>query len=130
MIDEAEGFIIELAEILLGIANENGIDRLAEPQKLLEAKEYRAAVISAMTLLETRLRELLDKVPWRGNKKLQPIRSLFDQAVEQGLLPEESRHRLNSWMRSRNAAVHSATLVSKAQADEIVSGALSLIYQL
>jgi len=127
---DAEDFITELGEVLRGIAHENGIDRLAEPQRLLESKEYRAAVISAMTLLETRLRELLDNVPRRENRRPQPIRSLLDQAVEHGLFPKESRLLLNSWMRSRNAAVHSATLVSKAQAEEIVSGVLSLLHQL
>jgi len=128
--DDAEDFIVQLGQVLRGIANENGTDRLAEPQRLLEAKEYRAAVISAMTLLETRLRELLDNAPWRENRRPQPIRSLFDQAVEHGLLPEESRLALNSWMRARNAAVHSATIVSKAQADEIVTSILALLYQL
>jgi hypothetical protein len=74
--DDAEGFIADLAGLLRGIAGETGVARQAEPQRLFEAKEYRAAVISAMTLLEARLRERLNKVPWPQTSRPLPMRSL------------------------------------------------------
>jgi hypothetical protein len=36
---------------------------LTEPMRLFEAKEHHAAVISAMTLLEAKLRERLNEIP-------------------------------------------------------------------
>ena len=45
------------------LGGEVGGSRRAEPERLLEAKKYRAAVISAISLLEARLRERLNKSP-------------------------------------------------------------------
>lgn len=127
--DDAEGFIADLAGLLRGIAAETGLARQAEPQRLFEAKEYRAAVISAMTLLEARLRERLDKVPWPQTSRPLPMRSLIDQAVEADLIPQTNRNRLNSWMQVRNVVVHSAAPVTKTQAREIVEGVMGLVNQ-
>jgi uncharacterized protein YutE (UPF0331/DUF86 family) len=124
-----EGFIADLADLLRGIAAETGVARQAEPQRLLQAKEYRAAVISAMTLLEAKLRENLNKVPWPETQRPLSMRSLVDRAVEQGVIPQASRSRLNQWMQVRNAVVHSSITVTKAQAREIVDGVMNLIHQ-
>jgi uncharacterized protein YutE (UPF0331/DUF86 family) len=124
--DDPEGFIAELGSMLRGIADETGVARQAEPQRLFEAKEYRAAVISAMTLLEATLRERLNKVTWQVARRPLSMRSLLDQAVEQGVVPPESKTRVSSWMRLRNEVVHSAMPVSKAQASEIVNGVVEL----
>jgi hypothetical protein len=127
---DPEGFIADLIGILRGIAAQMGVDRQAEPQRLFEAKEYRAAVISAMTLLEAKLRERLNKVPWPQTRRPLSIRSLIDHAVEQGIIPEELRSRLDSWMRTRNEVVHSSISISRAQASEIVNEVTRLIAQL
>jgi uncharacterized protein YutE (UPF0331/DUF86 family) len=127
--DDPEGFIADLAGLLRGIAAETGVARQAEPQRLFEAKEYRAAVISAMTLLEARLRERLNKVPWPQTQRPLSMRSLVDRAVEQDVIPQGSRIRLNQWMQVRNVVVHSAMPVTKAQAREIVDGVMELINQ-
>ena len=56
--DDSEEFLVqELAYIFAAVAEELGIALIYfEPRRLFEAKEYRAAVISAMTLLEATLR--------------------------------------------------------------------------
>lgn len=58
--EDPEDFIGQLGETLRRLSAELGVARQAEPQRLLQVKEYRAAVISAMTLLEAKLRERLD----------------------------------------------------------------------
>jgi hypothetical protein len=128
--NDPEGFIADLGGILRTIAAQMGVDRLAEPQRLFEAKEYRAAVISAMTLLEARLRERLNKVSWQQARRPLSIRSLIDYAVDQEIIPQELRPRLNSWMRTRNEVVHSSISISRAQAAEIVTGVMQLITEL
>lgn len=127
---DPEGFIADLIGVLRGIAAQMGVDRQAEPQRLFEAKEYRASVISAMTLLEAKLRERLNKVPWPQSRRPLSIRSLIDHAVEQGIIPQEQRTRLDSWMRIRNEVVHSSISISRAQAAEIVNEVTQLIAQL
>jgi SIR2-like domain len=125
--DDSEGFIADLAGLLRGIATETGVARQAEPQRLFEAKEYRAAVISAMTLLEARLRERLNKVPWPQTQRPFSMRSIVDRAVEQDVIPHAARIRLYKWMELRNLVVHSAMPVTKVQAREIVDGVTDLI---
>lgn len=127
---DSEGFIADLIGRLRGIAAQMGVDRQAEPQRLFEAKEYRAAVISAMTLLEGKLRERLNKVPWPQTRRPLSIRSLIDHAVEQGIIPQELRTRLDSWTQIRNEVVHSSISISRAQAAEIVNEVTRLIAQL
>ncbi len=85
--DVTEGFIADLAGLLTGIAEETGLERNLEPERLFDAKEYRAAVISAMTLLEARLREKLNKVPWPQTSRPLSMRSLVDQGIERGIVP-------------------------------------------
>jgi uncharacterized protein YutE (UPF0331/DUF86 family) len=82
-----------------------------------------------MTLLEARLRERLNKVPWPQTQRPLSMRSLVDRAVEQDVIPQASRIRLNQWMQVRNVVVHSAMPVTKAQAREIVDGVMELINQ-
>jgi len=126
---DMEGFIADLGGMLRNIAAETGIARQAEPQRLFESKEYRAAVISAMTLLEAKLRERLNKVPWPQTQRPLPMRSLIDRAVEENIIPQARRNRLNTWMQTRNIVVHSSSPVTKAQAREIVDGVMELVNQ-
>lgn len=125
--DDADGFIADLRGTLERYAEESGIERQAEPERLFEAREYRAAVISAMTLLEGKLREWMNKLPWPQTSRPLSMRSLMDQAVEQAIIPRESRPQVDSWMRTRNEVVHSSMPVPRALANEIVSGVLALL---
>ncbi|MGB9236865.1 MAG: hypothetical protein WCC04_20845 [Terriglobales bacterium] len=128
--DDPEGFLADLGGLLRQAAEETGVERQAEPQRLFKAKEYRAAVISAMALLEAKLRECLNKIQWPQTRRPLSMRSLIDQAVDQHIIPQELRFRLDSWMRTRNEIVHSSMLISKAQVGEIVDGILKLIAQM
>lgn len=57
------------------------------------------------------------------------MRSLIDQAVNQEVISQELRMRLDSWMRIRNEVVHSSMTVSKSQAADIVNGVMELVEQ-
>jgi hypothetical protein len=128
--DDPEGFLADLGGLLREIAAETGIERQAEPQRLFQSKEYRAAVISAVTLLEAKLRESLNKMPWPQTQRPLSMRSLVDQAVEQRIISQDLRRRIDSWMRTRNEVVHSSISVSRNQAAEIVNGILEVINEL
>jgi hypothetical protein len=124
---EPRGFITDLAGTLRRFADMRGMERQAEPQRLFAASEYRAAVISAMTLLEARLRDRLGSAPWPQARRPLSIRPLVELASEQGILPAASREIVDSWMRLRNEVVHSATGVSRAQARDVVDGVMNIL---
>jgi hypothetical protein len=127
---DPETFVQELADALRMLGGEVGGSRRAEPERLLEAKEYRAAVISALSLVEARLRERLNKSPWPQVRNPMSMQSLLTIAREQQLLTDPNAVKLDGWMRIRNEIVHSSKGVSRAQATEIVNGALDLLTQL
>jgi len=124
---DPEPFIAELRRRLQQIATETGVGRVAEPKRLLDAKEYRAAVISAMTLLEAALRQQLDRQTSNNITRPVPIRSLIDIAVDRGLIPRDDKKKIDSWMRVRNEVVHNSATVTPSQAREIVDGVLQLV---
>jgi hypothetical protein len=127
---DPEQFIAQLTDMLRSLSAELGLESLDEPQRLLQAKEYRAAVISAVTLLESKLRERLNKVSYLQTRRPMSMRGLVEMAIEQQAIPPQTKANLDRWMRIRNEAVHSAMPISKAQATEIVNGITRLIAQL
>ena len=127
MIGDPARFINELGEQLKAIARETGVERMAEPRRLFEAREYRASVISSMTLLETTLRERLNKSFWQDVRRPLSMRSLIDRAVEQNVIQAQYRARIESWMRVRNEVVHSSVQIGKEKAREIVEGVFEVL---
>jgi hypothetical protein len=125
--DDPAGFIAAVYDRLSKIANEVGAVRQAEPRRLLAAREYRAAVISAMALLEANLRERLNKSQWPRTRRPLSLRSLADLAAEQRQITQELRTLIDPWMRVRNEVVHSSIPVSAAQAREIVTGVMEIV---
>jgi len=113
--------------IAVRVLKKSGVGRAAEPRRLLEAREYRAAVISAMAALEASLREQLNKVPWPKAHRPLSLRTLVDIAVDRGIVNPELKTRIDAWMRTRNEVVHSSIPVTAARAQEIVNGVLELI---
>jgi hypothetical protein len=128
--EDPDAFIQELGEMLQGLAAKVGVQRRAEPERLLQMKEYRAAVISAMTLLEAKLRDRLGKNPWPQSRGPMPMRSLVALAGDEGLLTPELRRKVDGWMRIRNELVHSSMDVARVQATEIVTGVLEAVNNL
>lgn len=100
--------------------------RLAEePLRLLGVRQYRAAVTSAITHLESLLRAALEKeerLPGRAYS-LGPLAEL---AARRELLTTAEHQKLRDWMRIRNMVVHSQESVTRAKATEIVQGVLAI----
>ncbi|WP_443147732.1 SIR2 family protein [Nitrospira sp.] len=100
--------------------------RLAEePLRLLGAHEYRAAVTSAITHLESLLRTALEKEENLLGRAY-ALRSLAGLAAKRGLLTEAEHQKLRDWMPVRNMVVHSQESVTRAKATEIVRGIMAI----
>jgi hypothetical protein len=128
-ISEDEKFAWSIGRTLEGFASETQFMQESEPRRLFEVKEYRAAVIASMTLLETRLRQRLNKVPRELVRRAMSIRQLLEVAFEQGVLVAQHPQILE-WASLRNDAVHTGKSVSKAQAKEVVEGVEEIVRML
>jgi len=96
-----------------------------EPRRLLESHEYRAAVIAAITLLESNLRNRLD-IPRISSTKSLSFRSLLEQAHAQNLLGNFPTQTVLEWLRVRNQVVHWQYRVTQEEAERIVQGVLAI----
>jgi hypothetical protein len=99
---------------------------VSEPRRLLDAGEYRAAVISAITLLESSLRKWLD-IPLSTSSKPITLRSMLEIARQQELLGKYEVRTILDWLKIRNEVVHSDRKISKNIAEEITSGVLDIV---
>jgi hypothetical protein len=135
---EPETFIGELIERLREFLPQTEGFREFEARRLLKAREYRAAVIAAMTHLEASLRERFDKEPSFETERSRistfetarsPIsmRSLINRAVDQGIINPSDLPNIEKWTRIRNSAVHTARPVSAREAREVVEGVLRIL---
>jgi hypothetical protein len=57
------------------------------------------------------------------------LQSLPTQAGQHHLIAAELKPKVESWMRARNAIVHSSMMVTKVQTQEILDGVLHLVNQ-
>lgn len=93
--------------------------QMTEPERLLNANEFRAAIIAAISLLEVELaRHFDDKKP----KDFRPstIRTLTNYAEEIDLIMPDERREIDSFLRLRNEAVHRNVPVTRQQATTAV----------
>ena len=125
---EVGDFVEELRNWLTQSTTELQHTLESEMHRLLEVKEYRAAVISAITNLESMLRERLE-VSERTAGRGTSVRQILRRAGEHGLLGRFSRfnvERVDEWLRIRNAVVHSSGSVSWQRAHAIVKGVVEI----
>jgi len=119
-------FVQELAEIFQAVANELGITQEMEPRRLYEAREYRAAVIAAMALLEATLRRRLDKAPLEEAQRPMSLRQLLYRAKHAGFeFPSDEE--ISAWVRLRNEAVHFGRGVTRNEALAVVESVERLL---
>ena len=101
--------------------------RLAEePRRLLHAREYRAAVIASISLLEVFLRKRPD-MPSSVSGRRVTFPALLEFAQREGVLGEVPAKRIVEWSRIRNEVVHSQRSVRKSEAESIVRGVLQIV---
>ncbi len=92
-----------------------------EALRLLHAREYRAAVISAITHLETTLRERLN-LSVRMGRRFVSMGEMLKIADRENLIGEFEVRQVLQWLKIRNNAVHSHEPISGRKAQEIVKG--------
>lgn len=102
-----------------------------EPTRLLEAREYRAAVISAYTLLEITLKEQIQDNLYllkkdKSSSKITTIR-LAEFALQQEKINSSDMVNIKNWAHIRNSVVHTNEQINNQQAKQIVNGILDLI---
>jgi hypothetical protein len=112
----------------------NAADKLLEerfqgPERLLAAREYNAAVVTAAAVLESELRIRLERIT-----DLKPravgLRSLLDEAVRVNLISPATSQQLASAIRLRNRLAHSMEPVPASQARRAVSQFIDAARQL
>ena len=95
-----------------------------EPQRLIRKKEYRAAIISAMTLLESTLRRRLDVE--NRNPRVTMLQ-LIDIAIEREMVLKEEGGLIAKLIATRNRAVHLGEDVPPKDARAMVKNAMSIV---
>ncbi|MEI9425146.1 SIR2 family protein [Mesorhizobium sp. Cs1299R1N1] len=122
VLSEDGEFVRALGLEFARLAQEMGNVQNLEPRRLFDAKEYRAAVIAAMSLLEAELRQRLDKEPWEKVEKPASMRQLVGRATQANLIQNVADQEISNWIKLRNAAVHSALPLGRNEAKAVVEG--------
>lgn len=123
---DPEDFLNQIKAWLTIAAEQFAPKSVLEPRRLLEAREYRAAVISSITLLESNLRKWLD-IPTAPSLKTITLRAMLEQAQHQELLGKYQVQTILNWLKIRNEVVHSDRKITKNVAEEIVNGVLDIV---
>ena len=119
---EVEEFLGDLVVWIQEATEELKPKLSVEALRLLRAGEYRAAVISAITHLETTLREQLDLATVRRGRRFISVREMLENVGRDGLLGKFEVLQVLKWIEVRNQVVHSHATVSVRKAREIVNG--------
>lgn len=97
-----------------------------EPRRLLNKKEYKAAVISAMTLLEVHIRQRLEIIK-ETTLRTKPLPTLFNLALENQIINDQQYLNIKLWSDTRNKLVHTKSTVTANDAKKIVNGVYEII---
>ena len=92
-----------------------------ERHRLLQSNEYRAAVISAITHLETALRRRFDVIE-RNDRGFVSVTNMINIAKHRKFLGNFDVRQVLEWIEIRNQVVHSDVSVSRNDAKAIVEG--------
>jgi hypothetical protein len=96
------------------------------PRRLLSVREYRSAVISALSLLEVKLREKTQKVEsYREGLRIYSTRQLLDVAILYDIITVGMKEDLLKWYSIRNEIVHKGRNVRANEAKQIVDGVMA-----
>jgi hypothetical protein len=91
-----------------------------EPERLIAANEYRAALISAIAMLEDCLSRNLPVADQRESFRRQSLTELVRQAMSRRWISADDERTLFDSIKIRNAALHQNARVTKRQAVEAV----------
>jgi len=120
-------FVSDLAGYLENNIPQQKERQRSEPQRLFNLQEYRAAIISSLSLLEETLRESLSLKPLERVRRPMSLSRLLDQAVTDQLLSMREANEVRHWMRIRNEVVHSRRNVASNTTYSIIRGVNQMI---
>ena len=101
-----------------------------EPIRLLEKEEYRAAIVSAISLFESEATKYFaNRVIVNDNRKISNIR-LAQQLLNHEVINSEEYKLLSEWVLLRNHLIHAHGAASKKQATIIVNGIIKILNKL
>jgi uncharacterized protein YutE (UPF0331/DUF86 family) len=124
--DGADQFLEQIASWFQRLADDLRPQLTEEPSRLLELREYRAAVISAITLLESVLRDRYDIIS-EPSSKLVSVGRLINQMMNLEMFEPNTVEKVKKWLTVRNSVVHTQQQVSAKTSREIVTGILEII---
>jgi hypothetical protein len=126
--DDIDDFLVSIHHWLAGWAERLFPELELEPKRLLDKKEYRPAVISAVALLEHSLRSRirLHEVE-QSSHRLLSLMQLIKEATRRDMFERNEAQRVMDWVRLRNELVHRQAQVPAKTARAIVDGILSII---
>ncbi len=124
---DPDEFLIQLDQWFSAAAERHKPLLLEEPARLLAAREYRAAIIAAISRLEATLRQRLD-APRTVSGRRTTLTALLEEAKVQGLLGDVPVRTVLDWLRIRNQVVHGELAVTKGMAEQIVHGILGIAH--
>ena len=124
---EKEEFLMKLDSWFREQAEILSSELSQEPQRLIKKREYRAAVISAITLLESTLRKHLDNDTPSKSFSFISISRVLGKAIEHQLITQEEAQNIKEWISIRNRVVHLGEDVSPRNAKELVNGIMRIV---
>ncbi|PQJ12318.1 SIR2 family protein [Flavipsychrobacter stenotrophus] len=103
-----------------------------EPSRLLNKNEYRAAIVSAISLLEKTLRSKISINETQYKYRAIPLFQIVRIAVEQNIVDKKDYITLRQGLEIRNTIVHSTTAISitKDKAKKIVDSVNKIVKSL
>lgn len=97
-----------------------------EPKRLLDKKEYKAAVISAMTLLEVKMKKLIYNSDEISGSQTS-FNSIYSIAKDRNMIDSNQFLEIKEWGSVRNKLVHSNDTIKVGDAKKIVNGVYDII---
>lgn len=128
-ISEQPGVLEQMEHWFRTVATRIAPELAEEPLRLFEVKQYRAAVIAAMTYLESLLRRRME-FPVVNKERFLGMNRIVSAAAEVQVLTADEIGQIREWMKVRNAAVHTQDPVGRATANRIVKGVIAIAARL
>lgn len=124
--EQPENVIYEIENFFVEIAHRISKSSKGEPERLLNDKQFKTAILSAVTLLETTLLEVIKKHT-NLDYRLRGIFSLNRVAKEISIITVDEYNKINEWTKVRNLIAHSPYEPNEEQAKKVVEGIMELI---
>jgi len=123
-----DDFLSTFEDLFQTLTEDLRIQIAEEPQRLLVKKEYRAAVISAITLLEITLqKEITINILYSNSRRPPTLPQMLNNALKNELLNKKDEEILIDGIKNRNRLVHTDYSIKSSKALQIVNDVMRII---